>query len=98
MAVGKAGEKADRDRLSISVGGMRIAAEGGPVPDYDEAPVAEHMEGREIQIAVDIGIGRGKRDDVDLRPDAWLHRHQWQLPQLTALNRRSMPPSSRGRR
>ena len=43
MAVGKAGEKADRDRLSISVGGVRIAAEGGPVPGYDEAPVAEHM-------------------------------------------------------
>ena len=32
MAVGKAGEKADRDRLSISVGGIAIAAEGGPVP------------------------------------------------------------------
>ena len=60
MAVGKAGEKADRDRLSISVGGIRIAAEGGPVPDYDEAPVAEYMKGREITIGVDLGIGRGK--------------------------------------
>src|ERR1700739_2095264 len=43
MAVGKAGEKADRDRLSISIGGMQIAADGGPVPGYDEAPVAEYM-------------------------------------------------------
>jgi glutamate N-acetyltransferase / amino-acid N-acetyltransferase len=60
MAVGKAGEKADRDRLSISIGGMQIAADGGPVPDYDEAPVAEYMRGGEITIAVDIGIGRGK--------------------------------------
>jgi len=60
MAVGKAGEKADRDRLSVSIGGIRIAAEGGPVPDYDEAPVADHMKGREITIGVDIGIGRGK--------------------------------------
>ena len=60
MAVGKAGEKADRDRLSISVGGIRIAAEGGPVPDYDEAPVAEHMNGRDITIGVDLGIGPGK--------------------------------------
>jgi glutamate N-acetyltransferase/amino-acid N-acetyltransferase len=60
MAVGKAGEKADRDRLSISIGGIRIAAEGGPVPDYDEAPVAEYMKSREITIAVDLGIGRGK--------------------------------------
>ncbi len=60
MAVGKAGEKADRDLLSISVGGVEIAAQGGPVPGYDEAPVAEHMKGRAIAIAVDLGIGRGK--------------------------------------
>lgn len=60
MAVGKAGEKADRDRLTIAVGGIPIAAEGGPVPGYDERPVAEHMKGREISLAVDLGIGRGK--------------------------------------
>ena len=60
MAVGKAGEKADRDRLSIAVGGTQIAAEGGPVPGYDEGPVSEHMKGREIRIAVDIGIGQGR--------------------------------------
>ncbi len=59
MAVGKAGEKADRDRLSIAVGGIQIAAQGGPVPGYDEGPVSEHMKGREIRIAVDIGIGQG---------------------------------------
>jgi glutamate N-acetyltransferase/amino-acid N-acetyltransferase len=60
MAVGKAGEKADRDLLAISIGGALIAAQGGPVPDYDEAPVAEHMKGRDIRIAVDLGIGRGR--------------------------------------
>jgi glutamate N-acetyltransferase / amino-acid N-acetyltransferase len=60
MAVGKAGEKADRDRLSIAVGGVRIAAEGAPVPGYDEAPVAAHMAGRNIRIAVDLGIGTGR--------------------------------------
>jgi glutamate N-acetyltransferase / amino-acid N-acetyltransferase len=60
MAVGKAGEKVDRDRLSIAVGGTRIAADGGPVPGYDEAPVAEHMKGRDIAIAVDLGIGSGR--------------------------------------
>src|SRR5204862_782047 len=43
MAVGKAGEKADRDRLSIVVGGVQIAAAGGPVPGYDEEPVNEHL-------------------------------------------------------
>ena len=60
MAVGRAGEEADRDRLSISVGGIQIAAHGGPVPGYDEAPVAEHMKGREITIAVDVAVARGK--------------------------------------
>ncbi|HJU15012.1 MAG TPA: bifunctional glutamate N-acetyltransferase/amino-acid acetyltransferase ArgJ [Stellaceae bacterium] len=60
MAVGKAGEEADRDRLRIAVGGVTIAAEGGPVPGYDEAPVAAHMQGREILIAVDLGIGPGR--------------------------------------
>ncbi|HYM74133.1 MAG TPA: bifunctional glutamate N-acetyltransferase/amino-acid acetyltransferase ArgJ [Stellaceae bacterium] len=60
MAVGKAGEKADRDRLSISVGGVQIAAKGGPVPGYDETPVAEHMKGREIEVEVDLAIGNGK--------------------------------------
>ena len=59
MAVGKAGEMVDRDRLSISVGGIEIVARGEPVPGYDEAPVAAHMAGREIGIAVDLGLGRG---------------------------------------
>src|SRR5437764_406261 len=60
LAVGKAGEKAERDRLSISVGGIQIAAEGGPVPGYHEGPVSEHMNGREIRIAVDLGIASGR--------------------------------------
>lgn len=59
MAVGKAGEKADRDRLSIAVGGVAITRSGQPVPGYDETPVAAHMKGREIDIAVDLGLGRG---------------------------------------
>jgi glutamate N-acetyltransferase / amino-acid N-acetyltransferase len=60
MAVGKAGEKADRDRLAISVGGVKIAAKGGAVPGYDEAPVARHMAGRDIRVSVDLGIGKGR--------------------------------------
>ncbi len=60
MAVGKSGEKADRDKLGIAVGGTQITADGGPVPNYNEGPVAEHMKGREIHIAIDIGIGNGK--------------------------------------
>ncbi len=60
MAVGKSGEKADRDRLKISVGGIRIAEKGGPVAGYDEAPVTEHMKGREISMQIDLGLGKGR--------------------------------------
>ena len=60
MAVGKAGEPADRDRLSVAVGGTWMARDGEVVPGYDEAPVVAHMRGREVEIAVDLGLGRGK--------------------------------------
>lgn len=58
MAVGKAGEPADRDRLSVAIGGTWMARDGAVVPDYDEAPVAAHIAGREIEIEVDLGLGR----------------------------------------
>ncbi len=60
MAVGKAGEPADRDKLSIGVGGVWMAKDGGVIPGYDETPVVAHMKGREIDIAIDLGLGRGK--------------------------------------
>ena len=60
MAVGKAGEKADRDTLSIRIGGVQVAKNGVAVPDYDETPVAQHMKGLEVAFEVDIGIGKGK--------------------------------------
>ncbi len=60
MAVGKAGEPADRDKLSVAVGGVWMAQEGGVVPGYDETPVVAHMKGREVEITVDIGLGKGK--------------------------------------
>ncbi|MCP4329176.1 MAG: bifunctional glutamate N-acetyltransferase/amino-acid acetyltransferase ArgJ [Alphaproteobacteria bacterium] len=60
MAVGKAGERADRDLLTIRIGGIDVARDGGRVPDFDEAPVAAHMKGEEIHIEIDVGIGRGR--------------------------------------
>jgi glutamate N-acetyltransferase/amino-acid N-acetyltransferase len=60
MAVGKAGERIDRDRLSITIGDIVVAEGGGPVPGYDEAPVARHMKGLEVEIGIDVGVGRGR--------------------------------------
>ena len=60
MAVGKAGEPADRDKLSIGFGGTWAARDGQPLADYDEAPVAAHLKGREVSIEVDLGLGQGR--------------------------------------
>jgi glutamate N-acetyltransferase / amino-acid N-acetyltransferase len=60
MAVGKGGEPADRDRLSVGVGGVWMARDGTVVPGYDEAPVVAHMRGRDIKIAIDLGLGAGR--------------------------------------
>lgn len=60
MAVGKAGERAERDRLGIRIGGVQVAAGGEVVPGYDEAPVTAHMKGQDILVEVDVGVGRGR--------------------------------------
>ena len=60
MAVGKAGEKAERDKLAIWFGDVRVAVEGERDPDYSEAAASDVMKQDEIAIRVDLGIGRGK--------------------------------------
>ncbi len=59
MAVGKAGEAADRDRLAIWFGPIRVAAEGLRDPAYDEAATSAYMKGQDIDIRVEIGLGSG---------------------------------------
>jgi glutamate N-acetyltransferase/amino-acid N-acetyltransferase len=58
MAVGKAGEPADRDRLSIWFNGIRVAHKGERDPRYDEAEVSAAMKRPEITIKVGLGLGR----------------------------------------
>jgi glutamate N-acetyltransferase/amino-acid N-acetyltransferase len=60
MAVGKAGELADRDRLAIWFGDIRVAVEGARDPDYDEAEASAVMKRDEITVHVDLGLGSGK--------------------------------------
>jgi len=59
MAVGKAGEPANRDKLSIWFGGIRVAHKGARDPSYDEAKVSEAMKQPNIALKVDLGMGRG---------------------------------------
>ena len=60
MAVGKAGEPADRDKLSISFNGIRVAKSGARDPSYDEAEVSAAMKHPKIQIKVALGLGKGR--------------------------------------
>ena len=60
MAVGKAGEPADRDRLSISFNGIRVAKSGARDPSYDEKEVSNAMKNPVVQIKVSIGLGTGR--------------------------------------
>ena len=60
MAVGKAGEPADRDKLSIWFGGIRVAHKGARDPAYDEAHVSAAMKKPEISLKVALGLGKGR--------------------------------------
>jgi glutamate N-acetyltransferase/amino-acid N-acetyltransferase len=60
MAVGKAGEPADRDTLAIRFGEKWVAQAGLAVDSYDEAPVAAHLKGQEISIGVNLNLGSGR--------------------------------------
>lgn len=60
MAVGKAGEPADRDRLAIWFGDTRVAVDGERDPAYDEARASNYMRNNEVAIRVDLGLGSGR--------------------------------------
>jgi glutamate N-acetyltransferase/amino-acid N-acetyltransferase len=60
MAVGKAGEPADRDRLAISFGDIRVAVKGERDPAYSEDAASAYMKRQDIAITVDLGIGDGE--------------------------------------
>jgi glutamate N-acetyltransferase / amino-acid N-acetyltransferase len=60
MAVGKAGEPANRDKLSIAFNGIRVAKSGARDPSYDEAQVSEAMKNPKIQIRITLGLGKGR--------------------------------------
>ncbi|HWD28306.1 MAG TPA: bifunctional glutamate N-acetyltransferase/amino-acid acetyltransferase ArgJ [Rhizomicrobium sp.] len=59
MAVGKSGEAADRDRLKISFGSHVVAEKGMRAASYNEAAATRAVSGREVAIAVELGLGNG---------------------------------------
>jgi glutamate N-acetyltransferase / amino-acid N-acetyltransferase len=60
MAIGKAGEKANRDKIRIKIGGIQVAKNGMKDGIYKEADIMPHMKGRHIMIEADVGVAKGK--------------------------------------
>jgi len=60
MAVGKSGEKADRDKLVVTLGDKAVTARGMVRKDHDEAAATKHFKSQDVRIGVDVGIGKGQ--------------------------------------
>ncbi|MDB5461493.1 MAG: arginine biosynthesis bifunctional protein ArgJ [Caulobacteraceae bacterium] len=60
MAVGRADEPINRERLSIRFGKLIAAQDGAVAPDYDEARMSAYMKRPELEVGVDVGVGRGE--------------------------------------
>ena len=60
MAVGKAGEPADRDKLAIRFGDLLVAKDGERATAYDEAATSAYMKGEDLELTVSLGLGEGK--------------------------------------
>ena len=59
MAVGKAGEPAERDKLSIWMGPHLLAQKGQRQESYTEQDGSDYMKNSDIVIKVDLGLGEG---------------------------------------
>ena len=60
MAVGKAGEPADRDKLAIRFGDLLVAKDGERAAGYDEAATSAYMKGEDLELTVSLGLGEGR--------------------------------------
>lgn len=61
-AVGRAGERAERDKLIVKIGGVVVAREGAIAPDYREESIMPHMKGQNIALEIDVGVGKGSAE------------------------------------
>ena len=60
MAIGRAGIPIDPNRLKLTIGGHPVIQTGAKHPNYKEAPIAEHLQGNEVRVEVDLGLGKAK--------------------------------------
>jgi glutamate N-acetyltransferase/amino-acid N-acetyltransferase len=62
MAVGRADEPVDRDKMSVRFGSLWAAQDGLVAPGYDEAKMSAYMKNKELQVSVDVGMGKGSAE------------------------------------
>ncbi len=60
MAIGKAGQKADRDKIKIHIGNELVTEKGMKANTYSGTIATKHLKKKEIVISVDVGVGRSK--------------------------------------
>ena len=94
MAVGKAGEPADRDKLSIWFGGIRVAHKGARDPGYDEAAVSQAMKSHDHRAQGRARPRPRRRPRADLRPHQGIRRDQRRLSLVTVRIPLSVPLTS----
>ena len=58
MAVGRADEPVNRERISVRFGDLIAAQDGLVSPTYDEAKMSRYMKNAELEIGVNVGVGR----------------------------------------
>ncbi len=58
MAIGKSGEKADRDKIKIFIGKEQVTDNGMICKNYSEARASKHLKQKEIQLTIDLGVGK----------------------------------------
>ena len=97
MAVGKAGEPADRDLLSVWFGDIRVAHQGERDPDYSEAGDVRLHEARRDRHPRRYRPRARQGDGVDLRPHQGICRDQRRLPELTTMADVARAPTTQGR-
>jgi len=58
MAVGRADEPVNRERVSVRFGELIAAQDGAVSKTYDEAKMSAYMKRSELEVSVEVGVGR----------------------------------------
>ncbi len=58
MAVGRADEPVNRERMAVRFGNLVAAQDGAVSQTYNEAKMSAYMKNAELEVSVEVGVGR----------------------------------------